>query len=406
MVRSDVLHANISGIDLCMAVGVIAGTLLLLFATPQSQAQTFTVLHAFTGGVDGGYPGTGLTMDRAGNLYGTTGVGGPGGYGTVFKMTHRSSGWELSTLYSFHGGGDGNGPETRVIFGPDGTLYGTTNNGGLEPCNGYSVGCGVVYNLRPPATACKTAICYWTENVTYTFDGLNAGFPIGDIAFDQRGNLYGSASVMYELSPSNGSWTLNVLNSNVGSYNGVALDAAGNVYGEDDDYVFRLVPEGGQWLVQNVYSLNGQTQGYGVSGLTFDAAGNIYAGTSNSGPNGSGTVFELTPSDSGWDFHLLYAFSGNGSGGPGSGTLLLDSAGDVYGAASEDGANNVGSVFKLTPFDGGWTYTDLHDFHQLGSDGCYPQSPMVQDAADNLYGVTAACGSGNPGYGVVFEITP
>jgi len=389
------------------AFALAALGLLTTIATTPAQAQTFTVLHTFSGGIDGGQPFTGLTMDRAGNLYGTTSAGGPAGYGTVFKMTHRASGWELSTLYGFHGGADGGMPETRVIFGPDGTLYGTTNEGGLQPCNGYSVGCGVVYNLRPPATSCKTAICYWTENVIYTFDGLNAGFPIGDIAFDQHGNLYGSAAVMYELSPSNGSWTLTVLNSNFGSYNGVVLDAAGNVYGEDDDYVFRLVPEGGgQWLEQNVYTLNDQTQGYGVSGLTSDPAGNIYAGTSNGGPNGSGTVFELTPTGSGWDFSLLYAFSGNGSGGPGSGTLLLDSAGDVYGAAGYDGANNVGSVFKLTPSNGGWTYTDLHDFHQLGSDGCYPQNPMVQDATGNLYGVTAACGSGNPGYGVLFELTP
>lgn len=105
---------------------------ITVIATRPAQAQTFSVLHTFSGGVDGGAPVTGLTMDRAGNLYGTTSAGGPGGYGTVFKLTRRSSGWELSTLYGFHGGADGGMPETRVIFGPDGTLYGTTNEGGLQ----------------------------------------------------------------------------------------------------------------------------------------------------------------------------------------------------------------------------------------------------------------------------------
>lgn len=379
--------------------------MVILVGSIWAQAQTLTVLHTFTGGVDGGYPVTGLAMDGAGNLYGTTYIGGPGGYGTVFKMTHRGSGWELSTLYSFHGGADGNGPETRAIFGPDGSLYGATNNGGLEPCNGYSIGCGVVYNLRPPATACKTAICYWTENVIYTFNGLNAGFPLGDIGFDQHGNLYGSAGVMYQLSPSNGSWTLNVINSDIGSYNGVALDAAGNVYGADNSNdVYRLVTSGGQWLLQFLYQLNDQTQGYTISGLTFDAAGNLYAGAYHGGPNSGGTVFELTPSGNDWDFSLLYALSGNG--GPASGDLLLDSAGNIYGTAAYDGTNNAGSVFRLTPSNGGWTYTDLHDFHPLGSDGCYPNNSMVRDADGNLYGTTGNCGSGNPGYGVVFEITP
>ena len=94
------------------AFALAALGLLTTIATTPAQAQTFTVLHTFSGGIDGGQPFTGLTMDRAGNLYGTTSAGGPAGYGTVFKMTHRASGWELSTLYGFHGGADGGMPET------------------------------------------------------------------------------------------------------------------------------------------------------------------------------------------------------------------------------------------------------------------------------------------------------
>ena len=183
-------------------LAIAAATLIALAALsiPLAQAQTLTVLHTFSGQGDGAEPAVGLTMDAAGNLYGTTSGGGPGGFGTVFKMTRRSSGWEFTTLYAFRGGADGATPETRVIFGPDGALYGTTNEGGQPGCGGDNLGCGVVFNLRPPASACKAAVCYWTENAIYTFDAnLYTGFPAGDIAFDSQGNLYGAAGLVYEL---------------------------------------------------------------------------------------------------------------------------------------------------------------------------------------------------------------
>jgi hypothetical protein len=96
-----------------------------------AQAQTFTVLHSFTGGQDGGGPMAGVTLD-AGNLYGTAFGGGntggdcpSGGCGTVYKLKPSGSRWILDPLYSFHGD-DGMQPIARVVFGPDGTLYGTT----------------------------------------------------------------------------------------------------------------------------------------------------------------------------------------------------------------------------------------------------------------------------------------
>ncbi len=82
-------------------------------------------------------------------------------------------------------------------------------------------------------------------------------------------------------------------------------------------------------------------------------------------------------------------------------------SGAVYGTTLYDGANNVGSIFQVTPSNGGWTYTDLYDFVPHGSGGCYPNNGMVRDAEGNLYGTTMFCGSsGEGGNGVVFEITP
>ena len=132
--------------------------ILTLVVAQSAQAQTYTVLHSFTGGQDGANPWAGLSMDRAGNLYGTTFFGGynqgycdPGGCGAIFKLARKGPGWVFSPLYSFQGNNDGANPQARVSIGPNSVLYGTTFAGGSW--NG-----GTVFSLRPPAAACKTAL--------------------------------------------------------------------------------------------------------------------------------------------------------------------------------------------------------------------------------------------------------
>ena len=188
---------------LAMAIGFA-----LIFTLAQSaQAQTYQVIYNFTGGQDGAYPEAGLT-ERGGKLYGTAYQGGSFNRGTVFKLAPNGSGWVFSTLYSFTGHADGSAPIARVVFGRDGTLYGTTEFGG----HNCGVGCGTVFHLRPPATFCRTVLCPWTETVLYQFsgfgDGANPGY--GDLTFDQAGNIYGTTffggvnaqGVVYELTPS------------------------------------------------------------------------------------------------------------------------------------------------------------------------------------------------------------
>jgi hypothetical protein len=126
-----------SGIDLWVTVAPYALALLMVFLAAQLHAQTFTVLHTFTGAADGVNPYAGLSMDRAGSLYGTAAFDGneggscrgTSGCGTVYKLARKNSGWLFYTLYQFSGP-DGQNPESRVIIGPDGNLYGTTNVGG------------------------------------------------------------------------------------------------------------------------------------------------------------------------------------------------------------------------------------------------------------------------------------
>jgi len=167
------------------SLGLVSTLLLSLLA----QAQTYTILHTFTGYADGGSPFAGLTQDAAGNFYGTTTYGGhvssscPAGCGVVFKLSHGGAGWILNPIYTFQGGNDGANPFAAVVIASDGTLYGTTGAGGGSGCPSYFYGgngCGTVFRLQPQAHACASFECPWIETVLYRFtggsDGATPGF--------------------------------------------------------------------------------------------------------------------------------------------------------------------------------------------------------------------------------------
>jgi uncharacterized repeat protein (TIGR03803 family) len=388
---------------------------LAVLMFPSAQAQTYQVIHSFTGGQDGGSPYAGLSLDKGGNLYGTTFGGGTSGSGAVFQLKRKNSSFVFNPLYSFAGGSDGANPEARVIFGSDGALYGTTRGG-------YPNGLGTVFKLRPSPSACKSALCSWTETVLYSFkggtDGAYPGF--GELIFDRAGNIYGttlsggnngSNGTVYQLTPSGSGWTEGVLyrfavNDGAMPVSGVILDNAGNLYGttiagglSNSGTVFQLTYAAGSgWTETFLYSFRGGNDGnLPIGGLVFDSSGNLYGTTSNGGQGGGGTVFKLTPSGGGWTYSLVYSFTGGYQCGP-WGTLLMD-GGNLYGTTVCDGAKNAGNVFKLTPSG---TYTSLYDFAG-GSDGKNPYCRVVFDANGNLYGTAYA---GGQGYGVVWEITP
>lgn len=394
------------------------GFALMVVFTPSAQGQTYQVIHRFQGG-EGAGPSAGLTIDAAGRLYGVTGAGGAFNFGTAFKLTRSGSGWTLTTLYSFKEGNDGRGPDSRVIFGPDGDLYGTTYEGGGNGCSGN--GCGTVFKLKPRPSACTTVICPWDETILHAFDLNDGNWPIGDLLFDASGNIYGATrqggapnygGVVYELTPSGGGWTESILYSFGGQLltptTGVIFDKSGNLYGTlagyTYGYVFQLTPSGGGWVENNLYHFQGGNDGGGPSGLIFDDAGNLYGATDLYGAGGGGTVYELTPSNGQWTFSVLYGFAA-GNGGPVA-PLTIDKAGNLYGTTWGDGAYGKGSIFKLTPGAGGWTYTSLHDFTGTNGDGAYPASNVIFDANGNLYGTAGRGGNGQCQCGLVWEITP
>ena len=396
--------------------------MILMFAlafvlTPPAQAQTYRVLYDFSGGADGGIPGAGVTLDAAGNLYGTN----LRGNGTVFKLGHSASGWVFSTQYTFQGGNDGGSPYAEVTMGPGGSPYSTT----LAP--------GTVFKLTPPTQASRSDS--WAETVLHSFGGgIEGGAPYAGVVFDQAGNLYGTTSAgggtgcggfgcgtVYKLTPSNGSWTESVVHAFSGPDGAgpardlvLVFDNAGNIYGLTEQggaygygAVFQLTPSGSEWTEKVLYSFTGGFDGgYPHGGVIFDRSSNLYGSTS--GGLNSGTVFQLSPSGNSWTFKLLYTFGGYS--GPEAG-LVMDAAGALYGTTAGGGTScpgnqyGCGTVFKLTPGAQGWTYISLHEF--AGSDGKYPYSTVVFDAHGNLYGTTANGGThcGSDGCDVVWEIT-
>ena len=405
-------------------LAVMAVAVMLLALTVSAQAQTYNVVHSFTG-PDGAAPNAGLTMDRAGNLYGTTTQGG-NGHGTVFKLAREGSSWILTKLYSFGGGSDGATPYARVILGSDGTLYGTTAGGGGGACSG---GCGTVFHLRPSPVVCRSIACPWTETILYRFTGGSDGAAplFGDLVFDQAGNLYGTAAaggitsgncspvggcgVVFELTPTHGGWTETVLHSfnldgSDGYYpnSGVIFDSSGNLYGttvyggaDNAGAVYELTHSGSGWVESILYS-SGTEGDLPVGGLVMDRAGNLYGSTALGGSYGDGTIFELAPSGGNWTFTLLHTFTGDV--GP-EDSLTMDAAGNLYGTTFTDGLYDAGSVFKLMPGSGGWTYVDLYDFHDAGT---LPSGNVILDSSGNLYGTAQDGGSGRAG--VVWEISP
>jgi uncharacterized repeat protein (TIGR03803 family) len=265
-----------------------------------------TVLYSFTGGVDGATPEAGLVQDAAGNLYGTTDLGGAYNWGTVFKVD--PSGNE-TVLHDFDGlTGDGGDVMGGLISDSAGNLYGTTQGGGTSGClPGFNMGCGTVFEVAPDGT----------ETVLYRFPYPNTeGEWPGEerLLRDYAGNLYGVTQ---------------------GSY----LAGGGKI--------FRLDPSGN---FKVLHTFTGGAGGQNPwAGVISDPQGNIYGTTPEGGGTkcnyGCGTVFKLSPTGK---FKVLHQFTGWGDGGIPFSGLVRDASGNLYGMTLVGGVGD-GVIFKITP---------------------------------------------------------
>lgn len=271
---------------------------------------TESVLYAFPGGANGTEPLNGVTLDAAGNIYGTTFEGGIE-TGVVFELTPQTGGgWNETVLYTFTYGTDGGLPLGSLIFDTAGNLYGTTTSGGDASCGDGVGGCGVVFELTPNASG-------WVYNVIFTFNGLDGDLPEGQMAFDAAGNLYGATAVGGQLTACDGSGCGVVFKLSPG---------AGEGWTESVLYVFRVAGGSG-------YDGSGGTL---INGIARDSAGNLY-GTAQSGGTGggggNGLVFKLSPAPGGsWRETVLHDFAGGSGGAEPLTGVTLDTAGNLFGA--------------------------------------------------------------------------
>ena len=392
---------------------------VFLFCGATSKAATTEVIYSFAGGGDGEYTDTDVAIDVAGNLYGTSVLGGEFDGGTVWQLSPVGGGWVHTVLYSFTGGADGGEPYKGVTLDAAGNLYGTAVTGGSGSCEG---GCGVAYKLTKSGAT-------WTQSVIHAFTGGDDGSgPGARVAVDNRGNVYGMTptgganglGVIYALHPkSNGDWALRVIHAFTGGSDGSSGSAGklllrgGHMYGaattggaNGSGTVFRLTPTRiGEWDFQTLYSFQGAPDGsFPYGALLFDTAGNLYGTTYYGGVNGLGAVYSLSPNGTGeWSETVLYSFRAGRDGNSSISNLVFDSAGNLYGTTSEGGLGS-GTIFKLTPGPSGtWTESLPHRF--AGSpDGAFPYTGMVGDGAGSFYGATVH--GGDDGEGAIYRFTP
>jgi uncharacterized repeat protein (TIGR03803 family) len=343
-----------------------------------------------------------------------------------------------SLLYNFNGGSnDGSAPIGGVVADQAGNLYGTTGTGGsYTDCSPFGQTCGVVFELAPNGGT-------WTESVLYTFTGgADGGEPLAGLAIDSQGNLYGTTAIggsfgngtVFMLSFASGTWTESVLYSFRGGSDGSYPQAAvtlhnGSIYGTTyaggGNYclgapsgcgtIFQLQPGNNGWTENVLYRFtNGADGAFPYASLILDPAGNLYGATTQGGylskncaPYGCGNVFQLKHGPSGWTLNSLHAFTYDTDGSAPIGGLLAGPRNTLYGTASGGGAGFSGTVFQLAYAKGAWTFNLLYTFS--GSDGSAPEGTLV-GKGKYLFGTTYGGGAGSGCFfggpcGTVFMLT-
>jgi uncharacterized repeat protein (TIGR03803 family) len=367
-----------------------------------SATGAFAKMYSFTGGVDGANPESGLAQGSDGFFYGTTYAGGDidyngsDGYGMVFKISATGA---FTNLYSFTGGNDGASPETTLVQGSDGFLYGTTSQGGPN----YG---GTVFKISTNGLL-STLYGFTIED---NFDGQGFSAPHGGLVQGSDGYFHGTA---YSLNVGGTVFKISVtgaftsLYSFTGSVDGASPQAAlvqgsgGNFYGttyggysgsDAQTYgtVFKISTNGAFTSLHSFTGLDGGDGGRSKATLVQGSDGYFYGTTIQ------GTMFNISASGA---LTNLYTWTNNNDGSAPSAGLVLGSDGYFYGTTLSGGADPTGgTVFKISATGAlAWVYSFS------GNDGLNPVAALVQGSDGNFYGTTS--GGGTNGLGTVFKIS-
>ena len=263
------------------------------------------------------------------------------------------------------------------------------------------------------ATAVAVPATAQTFTVLHEFAGApnDGGNPRGHLLRDSAGNFFGTTfsgggvgeGTIFKLSSSGHESVLFTFNTSNGSFptSGLAVDKSGNLYGTADEgpcgagVLFRLAKDGTEETFHAFQGGQDSEAAVPSGSVILDSAGNVY-GTTLLGGLGFGTVYRVDPSG---NLTVLYDFHGAADGSGPQGPLVRDVDGNVFGVAQQGGAHQAGTVFKLAS---NGTLTVLHNFTG-GRDGKAPQGGLLRDGAGNLFG--SAFSGGDTGNGTLFEIT-
>lgn len=310
-------HSN-SPADNCFAG---CGTVFKLTPSPHASPNavggwTKTILYRFKGYPDAEQPDrSGVTFDSSGNLYLTTKWGGQYHWGTAVRLTPSVNGWFETVIHSFGPSNDGGAPTSGVCLDTAGNLYGTTITGYrwnmlMDEALPDDWGYGMVFQLRPSGMQ-------WSEVSLHNFGGSDGANPQSALIFDRQGNLYGTTggypppqSTVFMLEPVQGGWRFTSLHTFDNPWEapvaGLGLDLAGNLYGTTYESsgvvygnVFKLTRSSNGWVYTSLHDFCTSgicTDGAGPRGsVVVDPAGKVYGTAYMGGTYGGGVIFEITP---------------------------------------------------------------------------------------------------------------
>lgn len=395
----------------CCVFPAIIVVLLLANAT-SAVGQGGADIYEFAGGLDGQLPVGPVVFDSSGSLYGVTEEGGVYSHGTVYKLNPPSQpggSWTKDTIYAFTDGTDGGDPFTTLVLDKAGSLYGVTGLGGdLTKCDGN--GCGTIFQLTQPAVAGGQ----WTETTIYAF--RNELGRTG-LTVDAAGALYGAATsyttnntYIFKLSPPlamGSSWTRTIISGvNYNIEPNMVFDNKGALYGAVWSAIFKLSPptsRGGRWSLVYIYDFTYNADPY--AGPVIDERTGHLFGTAPYGglkrcPGTCGVAWELAESGGVWHEENIYDFTGRADGFFPMAAVTFDTAGALYTTSSYGSQFGPGSVIRLTPMTqtGAWTEETL--WQVTGGTGSV-SSIVVHDGS--LFGTAE---SGGSGLGAVFQVEP
>jgi hypothetical protein len=374
---------------------VLTGSVYTL--TPPASGTTYTqaTIATFSGGANGGNPVGGLYADASGNLYGAAFSGGNltsactasslKGCGLIYKLTKSGSTWTNTPIYKFTGGADGIGPVGNLIGDTSGNLYGITEGGGCTPSLFYPIGCGIVFKLTPPASGNT-----WASTILATFQGGSAdgAEPIGSIARDAAGNIYGTTQYGGTEEAPCGELPNGAGDGRCGTAFKLTYTASNNTYAKS---ILHFFTDGTDGSIPS-------------GGAVIDSKGNVYGttlqgGNSSSnctafGYSGCGLVFQLAAANS-YSKTNIHVFSGIDGASPA--LLAINAKSRLFGVTSMNSsalttctasAYYCGTAYQLTPTTSTWVDKTLYTFTGVTNNITGPEFGLAVDTLGKIYGVS------------------